>query len=325
MEQVNMKGKGEPLAYFRRAKVDDKEVFIYLKEEDVMKFSLNSFAEDLPLMEGQFTMVNNYFIYYWQPFLKQGAFSLYITLKSFCYGEKDYCFPSISRTLTAHSGQSVTTIRKNLNLLEEYGFIFRFYTHSENKEKSGEMTPIIKIRKNCPLLPNELIEKLPKPLRVKHDEFMEKYQNNNMLRAYMKPNFEGEYNDFLYNKGELRVANTHKEIIAVNDRYELRKSTTSEHDLALWNKIKTELLNELASPSERESLERSLLESDQEKRFFTIWCSTSTTYKILYERYEKDIVRLLKKHLGKNDIRVAYDLYAVDVKPPKVDDNDLPF
>jgi len=52
-------------------------------------------AERDPARTG-FTVVHNYAHYFWRPYLGNAAFSLWELLVSFCYGNKDTAFPSLS-------------------------------------------------------------------------------------------------------------------------------------------------------------------------------------------------------------------------------------
>ncbi|MBC7233926.1 MAG: hypothetical protein H5T68_11880 [Chloroflexi bacterium] len=44
-----------------------------------------------------YTVVSNYALYFWRPYLGNTAFALWELLLSFCYGERDIAYPSISR------------------------------------------------------------------------------------------------------------------------------------------------------------------------------------------------------------------------------------
>jgi hypothetical protein len=44
-----------------------------------------------------YTMVHNYALYFWRPYLGNMAFALWELLLSFCYGDTDIAYPSISR------------------------------------------------------------------------------------------------------------------------------------------------------------------------------------------------------------------------------------
>lgn len=64
-----------------------------------------------------YTVVSNYALYFWRPYLGNTAFALWELLLSFCYGERDIAYPSISRlarmlTNSDHSRAVVTGRRR---------------------------------------------------------------------------------------------------------------------------------------------------------------------------------------------------------------------
>jgi hypothetical protein len=69
-----------------------------------------------PAQQG-YAVVHNYAAYFWRPYLGNTAFALWELLLSFCYGERDIAFPSISRlarmlTNSDHSRAIVTGRRR---------------------------------------------------------------------------------------------------------------------------------------------------------------------------------------------------------------------
>jgi len=70
-------------------------------------------GEELDPAQRGYTQVHNYAHYFWRPYLGNTAFALWELLLSFCYGEHDTAFPSISRlarmlTNSDHSRPTVT-------------------------------------------------------------------------------------------------------------------------------------------------------------------------------------------------------------------------
>jgi len=74
-------------------------------------------GEEVDPAQHGYTAVHNYANYFWRPYLGNTAFSLWELLLSFCYGEKDIVFPSISRlarmlTNSDHSRAIITGRRR---------------------------------------------------------------------------------------------------------------------------------------------------------------------------------------------------------------------
>ncbi|MEN0645520.1 helix-turn-helix domain-containing protein [Alkalicoccobacillus gibsonii] len=196
-EYRNLKDGTERLQYYRIENtgqyinqpymVDGKECLrknpvqkkVFFPEDVVKEFSLNVYGKNVEadILSGNFTQIPNYYIYFWQPFIKSQCLGLFLTLLSHCY-QRDYCFPSLN-TLAAYSGHSKNTIKKYLDVLEEYGLIFRFNViNPEDDRKHGhhlEDTPLIKVRNKVPFISKELLNKLPKELQYQHEKFMQKY------------------------------------------------------------------------------------------------------------------------------------------------------
>lgn len=308
-----MKGKDNGLAYFRRIGEGEESCFAYVKEEDVINFSLDQYGKDLPLMEGHFTMIQNYIIKYWQRFIKPEVGMLYITLRSYCYGDRDYCYPSVT-SLAEISGVTRNTIAKRIKVLEDFGFIYRFFTHNKNEKSEdgtgSEESPIFKVRKMCPLLPSELIEKLPEKLAKEHKKFLEKITRNGEITMYQQPDFKDIFNNFIYENGKLNPVRESGE-----DRYILRKATIKKADHILWSKVLEELgtIDNLLPPAYHTYVESALLESYEGG--FTLWVKDSHAFSYIYKNYEMQIVDILKRLTNQDRIKFSYDLY--DEQPPE--------
>jgi DNA-binding Lrp family transcriptional regulator len=150
----------------------------YYSIEDIEQFNFESYSKLLPYMNGHKTIVHNYFIKFWAPVLDPKQRSggniafLYITLLSYCYGEKDYVWVSVS-TLGETINASEETVRKYLKILEEEGFIIRFWREKENEEEKTEQgSLLIKIRRTIPFLTKEKLEKLSPRKQAEHERFL---------------------------------------------------------------------------------------------------------------------------------------------------------
>ena len=196
-EYQNLKGGTERLQYYRNENTgqyinqpyvkDGKQLIrknpvqqkIFFPEDVVKEFSLNVYGKNVEadILSGNFTQIPNYYIYFWQPFIKGEGLGLFLTLLSHCY-QRDYCYPSLT-TLASYSGITKNTLKKYLDILEKYGLIFRFNViNPEDKRKYGhhlDDSPVIKVRNKVPFISKELFDQLPKELQHQHDKFMEKY------------------------------------------------------------------------------------------------------------------------------------------------------
>lgn len=209
---------------------------ILFSDKEVRKFSLDSYGESIPYVDGELTIFNNYFFDFWGYYLGAEGTSLYGHLKRFAYGEKDWCYPNfelISEKMDKHR----KTLYKYLYLLERYGFAYQFGVINESKNNIEE-SPLFKIRKQIPLLTHKLIygdpeltipentpshivkaiekEKkgLPPRLRAAHEQYVEKRLQNNIERLEKQIDFEKIYSVWMeYGEVLQRNQSKHKQPI----------------------------------------------------------------------------------------------------------------
>lgn len=178
-ERLNLKGKKDHLEYFRLVDTGTREPRLKLlkeenednlltrtywypeqdkvkyTEEEVRKFSLDSYGENIPYIDGELTIFNNYLFDYWGYYLNAEGLALYGHLKRFAYGSKDWCFPNFE-LISLKMDKSRPTIHNFMELLERYGFAYKFGVTNRSRE-GVEEGPIFKLRKQVPLLTKALI------------------------------------------------------------------------------------------------------------------------------------------------------------------------
>ncbi|KAA6446938.1 DnaA N-terminal domain-containing protein [Bacillus swezeyi] len=245
----------------------EKRVF---NEDYVKEFSLDKFGEAIPYVDGEITILNNYFYDFWGYFLKAEGTSLYGHLKRYAYGTKDWCWPNIE-LISLKMDKSQNTIRNLLDLLERYGFIYKFNVTNKSRENVEE-SPVYKIRKQVPLLTQKLIEGdpslsigtddpphikkakkkeqtgLPERLKTEHKKFVNKMldqsKNVNILDAM---EYELIYSDIL-SKGAIQklYSDKHQKI---KETTHPKTVTMSEKESNLTDSVKEILKSRLSKPS----------------------------------------------------------------------------
>jgi DNA-binding MarR family transcriptional regulator len=138
--------------------------------EEVKNLNLDHYGMDVRTSDKDFTLVHNYLLDFWSSILGSDAILLYIHLKRYCYGDKDYCFPNLDE-IAKKMNTTKQTIRKLLDKLEDYNFIVRIYRKDKHR-KNAKSTILFKVRRYVPLLSEELIAKLPERLQELHDKFL---------------------------------------------------------------------------------------------------------------------------------------------------------
>lgn len=239
-EYLNLKGKKDKLEYFRlidngnlspRLKlvkeekednlltrtywVPEQDKVIY-SEDEVRKFSLDSYGENIPYIDGELTIFNNYLFDFWSYYLNAEGLALYGHLKRFAYGSKDFCYPNFE-LISLKMDKSRPTIHNYLEILERYGFSYKFGVYNRSRE-GVEEGPIFKVRKKVPLLTEALIygnpdieipddapghikkalkkeqKGLPERLRKEHEKYVNSMiKNNEKVSIESKIDFEEIY------------------------------------------------------------------------------------------------------------------------------------
>ncbi|ASK26215.1 DnaA N-terminal domain-containing protein [Bacillus licheniformis] len=285
-EKLNLKGNSDELVYYKtlptgkkigRTRVKNGEQELYyvseteehiLSENQVKEFQLDKFGEHIPYMDGHLTIINNYFFDFWGYFLGAEGTALFAHLKRYAYGNKDFCYPSVD-LISLKMGKNPVTVRNYMKLLEKYGFIWKINVRNKTRDYTEE-SPIFKIRKKVPLLPEELIygnplieidndeepymkkalkkekEGLPKALRKAHDEFLESMKDESETIDIPKLiEYDAIYQDIL-SKGKIRKTIA-KQMPQPSSAF--NKIPISEEELAVTEILKDQLKDKVSKPS----------------------------------------------------------------------------
>lgn len=334
-ERKNLKGTRDTLKYFRlsdtgkfeeRARLIDvfneptSKLYFYpeqdkivFTEEEVKKFSLDQYGESIPFIDGELTIFNNYFWDFWGFYLTAEGTALYGHLKRYAYGSKDWAFPNIP-LISAKMEKSRSSVLRYLDILERYGFAYKFGVMNESR-KNSEESPIFKIRKQTPLLPNKLIygdpeieipndapnhikkalerEKkgLPEVLRKEHEKFVERHIHN---PAALEESIEFEKIYAAWTKyGEILKRNSKPNKSAVTKAKLDLIREMNEHEKILLNFILEEAPKHISKPSFDTWFKDIMIKVDKNK--YTIFAPTTFARDWLEERYAPLIRDLILK------------------------------
>ena len=267
-EHRNLKGKDDKLMYFRyvdtgktepitRVRRGKQEIILnkvmqksYLSEEQVRQFTLEEYGKPLPrVFNADFTMMDNYFIDYWGYFLGAGAVTAYMHLLRFSYGQKDYCFPSLS-LIQQKMNISKPTLNGYLELLEQYGFLMRFWVQNASK-RNLEESSIFKVRKTVPMLTHELLERLPERLRTDHDKYIANLKKSNEVTLHDRDDYS-EVLDALLQQGEVKERKPRRqqnrtETVALTYQALLHK--ISDADKKMWGDVLNIVRTKVSKPT----------------------------------------------------------------------------
>lgn len=267
MIDKNLKGTHHRLLYYRNRYIEDEAVLrmvgdneqtymkkenerIYVPEEEVRRFSLDKHGQPIPYVDGHVTIISNYVYDYWGHFLSDSGVALYGHLKRYCYGDRDYCWPDL-KLIGQKMNRSRNTLKKILGTLEKYGFVFMFYVQNADKNNMEE-SPLFKVRKKVPFLPQELYEQLPTELKLDHDRYMQQIVKtfNQNLTLDTKLDYNEIYEDVLQ-KG--KVVRKQKSTLELEKELQIKRKIyekeASEQDRNIWAAVLKNLEHKLSKPS----------------------------------------------------------------------------
>lgn len=331
--EENLKGTKDKLKYYRLNDTGDLEersrlVDVYnqpssklyyyphqdkiiFSEQEVKKFSLDQYGKSIPYIDGQLTIFSNYFFDFWGYYLTAEGTSLYGHLKRYAYGDKDWAYPKFN-LICAKMDKARSTVLRFLDLLEHYGFAYQFGVLNESK-KNVEESPVFKIRKQIPLLPNRLIygdpdlvipedapkhikkamekEKagLPDILRKEHEKFI----NKNMVNPKELEetvDFEKVYAAWIQ-YGDILKKNTPPKSISKGKAHVIKEMTTQEK--ILLNFILEEAEKRISKPSFDTWFKEILIKVD--KKSYTIYAPNDFAKDWLQEKYSTFITDCITK------------------------------
>ncbi|MCM3441409.1 DnaA N-terminal domain-containing protein [Metabacillus halosaccharovorans] len=297
-KRKNLKGTYSNLAYYRnvetgrtfprqrvkKGKNSEADIEVYyvpelekrvFSEKEVKEFSLDKYGRHIPYVDGELTILNNYLFDYWGYYLKAEGLALYAHLKRYAYGQKDWCFPSLE-LISQKMDKSLNTVRNFLDILERYGFIYKFNVINNDRDQLEE-SPIYKIRKKIPLLTDKLLngdptiiideestdphikqalkkeqKGLPKALKKDHDEYVKNMLSQSEevnLMEYLS--YEEIYSELLKRSKVIKNESQQKEMIksqTIIQQPKLPKNLT-EQDILVWESVKNNIKDKISKPS----------------------------------------------------------------------------
>lgn len=282
--------------------VDDVDAKNEISYEDIRKYSLDSIGRQAPnpFNEQDFTIMPNYLLKYWSPIIGSDAVSLLMYLKMYAYG-KDYTYMKLTRICKVMN-KSPKTVRKYLDILEEFGFI-AIFRRLNKKNRKRETSPYIKMRLTTPLLTSEQVLLLPEFLREEHEEYLEEY--NTIVSTFDQVDTLSNrelLEDIVANGSPLHTFERQIRNILESENIMEFISKTSDIDKATNEKIHNVLEKEVSTPSYRMWFESSMfyIENDALK------IVTKSNYERdwIQEKYIEHLKVWLNKHLEFDTISI---------------------
>jgi hypothetical protein len=283
---------------------------IYISENDVRKFTLDKHGQPIPYVDGHVTILSNYIFDYWSHFLTAEGVALYGHLKRYCYGDKDYCWPDLN-LIGMKMNKSRNTIKKILGNLERYGFVLVFNVQNADKNNMEE-SPLYKVRKQVPFLPQELYEQLPTELKLDHDKYMQGIVTNfdHILNLDPAVDYFEIYEDVIKHgtvvRKEKTVLQLEKE---ARNKISLLQEERSAEDELLWEQVLSEIKSKISRPSFDTWFKNTFaIKQDQ---IYTVYSPVPFTRDWLRDRYKNMIFNIFRS-LNGEIIDVQFDSLQLD-------------
>ncbi|MFT9600374.1 DnaA N-terminal domain-containing protein [Mesobacillus sp.] len=284
----------------------------YFDESTIKKWTLDTYGGPSPqVVEGNFTILHNYLLDYWGMFLGAEAIAIYAYLRRRCNMKenRDYCWPSIE-DIGLRVKKSRNTVVKYLEILETYGFIYRFYVEDPSRNNAKE-SPIIKVRMLVPFLPQELVEQLEPETKEKHDAEISRYFENPLLLG--KETEESlvyhEVYEMLEEKAVSSILKTERKRKKEAAIFEFEKASISEKDRTQWASLLSVAEKKVSKPSFDTWFKNTYAtfnEFDSHIKV-TIYCPNQFTLEWLKERYSNLIIDWLNESIGEMDFHLSFN------------------
>ncbi len=300
----------------------DKVMF---DEHEVRKLSLDQYGENIPYIDGELTIFNNYFFDFWGYYLNAEGTSLYGHLKRHAYGDKDWCFPNFN-LISEKMDKSRKTLHTYLDILERYGFVYQFGVINTSK-KNAEESSVFKIRKSTPLLTKNLIygnpdieipddapphivkalkkEKkgLPPKLREEHEKFVSKRMQNNTDQIEQHVDFEKIYTAWMQ-YGEV-LKNNKPELQPTKFKHK-HNTEMNEHEEVLLKYLLNAAQNYISKPSFDTWFKDISVKIKIDEKKFIIFAPNEFARDWLQQKYEGQLIGWIEE-LGFNVEKLEFE------------------
>lgn len=217
--------------------------------EEIKALNLDELGTLCPQLDTEdFVIVSNYLLDFWGATLGSEAVTVYLHLKRYAYGKKDFCFPDIEM-ISLKMGKSLNTVKKYISILEDHHFVAKFNRYDVT-DNNREVSPFFKIRRYVPLITNEMYCELPKKLRDMHDEFMKEYENLSLTDELTEQ--QAVVNEMVIGKEIIANKSTRRQIEVVleeHDKYEYIMNHMSVEDQFNTFNMHQGLMSRMAKPS----------------------------------------------------------------------------
>jgi len=274
--------KKEPVVRTIKGKVQKYEKTItervYFEPKDVFSFNLEDVTISVSVDDGGgFTQYHNY-IWLWTQFIGGMSTLTYMAIRKYLFDyidrqgtpEEFIAFPPLDEICKRIGVKDRNTLNGYLDVLEQYGFLYRFWTaidmhdHQGKSNGSKDTGLVFIIRKKIPLLPDDLVEKLSDEDRKYHNKIKNLIGKSGIViscEEEYKAHYKRHLKDLL-EKGVFTLSNGKKKntYVYIEDgqlvakpkeeiHHEIKSEELKQEDIVFWKEVLDSLSKKISKPS----------------------------------------------------------------------------
>lgn len=299
--------KGKPQSYF-----EEELERIYFNEDDIRKFSLDKYGQNVPYVDGHLTIFNNYMFDYWGYILGAEAIALYAHLMRYCYGDKDFCWPNLE-LISFKMKMSRNTVKKYLSVLEEHGFVYHFNVQNADLNNTNE-SPIFKVRKRIPLLSQQQCDELPKVLQIDHERYLKKLLTTCEHELELDPSVDySNLYDELIDKGRVHRKPKQLSFFEVEQQSAIKRrileGEQTEADKELWGLFLLNIQKQVSRPSYDNWFAKTF--AIKRDHSLTIYTPHTMVTDFLKDRYQPRIMAIIRE-IDENVVEIKIETTIIE-------------
>lgn len=264
--------------------------------EEIKSFKLDTIGTLAPTLDTEdFTIVNNYLLDFWSACISSEAVQIYLHLKRYAYGKKDYCFPDID-IISMKMGKTRNTVKKYIEVLEKHHFVAMF-GRCDITDNNRDVSPLFKIRRHIPLITEEMYESLPDKLKEKHDEFMAEY--NDLALSNTLTETEAITRKMEQDKeiiGNKRYRDKLVKLVEDDKKKQYIVNRISDNSRVKDIRLHEYIENKVSKPSYETWFEGTIFVENDTKKWYAV-CPNEFTLQWIQEKYLNDLITWFDEEL----------------------------
>lgn len=276
--------------------------------EDVKALNLDDYGQDARTATDDFTLVHNYLIDFWGAIMGSDAVMLYVHLKRYCFAGKDFCFPNMTIIREKMKKGSKATINKNMDILEEYGFIAKIQRYNKNNE-NRQASPFFKVRRYIPLLTQDLIEQLPETVKKEHEKFLARANGVELNETFDSEAFIKDLMKRTETMQSKKQKMKDKALMEKGDWKDYILSQLSPFEKESMRMMLTDLAERISKPSFETWFKDTIIRLNTEKHEIKLYAPNYFAMEFINSQYKQLITNTVQNIFQINVVKVECVIY----------------